>query len=341
MPKVSSSSERGENFAGWLEILREVDESALEKKTSVDYLRTQERFSQFVSAVDPEAVVWPAGQIFVRIFLVFMFFRNSMSAASLPGYLTHLKSGQLGRQMEWLAGPQLRAVNLTVRALQKMSVQKVVRRKAPMTLEKMRKLEGYLNYESQSDRQFASLSRMCHNGLLRAGEGIKILFKHLSWSRDRKRLRLIVHGSKCNKKGAPEVIDLVDWGSGSAVAYVRNYFDDFNLWESSGDSLVFDLFDKPLFIARIKKLVRLAGIDGDFAGHSFRSGGACDLYAANVPIESIMKMGRWQSNAALLYLRCEEVTATKIAHAFYMSDKFGFEFWNAGPSVREMGGRLS
>ena len=96
-----------------------------------------------------------------------------MSAASLPGYLTHLKSGQLGRQMEWLAGPQLRAVNLTVRALQKMSVQKVVRRKAPMTLEKMRKLEEYLNYESQSDRQFASLSRMCHNGLLRAGEGIK------------------------------------------------------------------------------------------------------------------------------------------------------------------------
>ena len=74
MPKVSSSSERGENFAGWLGILREVDESALEKKTSVDYLRTQDRFSQFVSAVDPEAVVWPAGQIFVRIFLVFMFF---------------------------------------------------------------------------------------------------------------------------------------------------------------------------------------------------------------------------------------------------------------------------
>ena len=56
MPKVSSSSERGENFAGWLEILREVDESALEKKTSVDYLRTQDRFSQFVSAVDPKAV---------------------------------------------------------------------------------------------------------------------------------------------------------------------------------------------------------------------------------------------------------------------------------------------
>ena len=101
------------------------------------------------------------------------------------------------------------------------------------------------------------------------------------------------------------------------------------------------MFDKPKFITRIKNLVRLAGIDGDYAGHSFRSGGACDLYAANVPVEAIMKMGRWQSSAALLYLRCEEVTALKIAHAFHMSDKFGFEFWNTGPSVREMGERLS
>ena len=85
---------------------------------------------------------------------------------------------------------------------------------------------------------------------------------------------------------------MVDWGVGSAVAYLRNYFDDFSLWESAGDRLVFDMFDKPQFITRIKTLVRLAGIDGDYAGHSFRSGGACDLYAANVPIEAIMKMGR-------------------------------------------------
>lgn len=341
MLKVSSSSERNESLAGWIGILREVDESALEKKTSLDYRRTQHRFEEFVTSVDPLAVIWPAAQIFVRIFLVFMFFRNNMSAASLPGYLTHLKSGQLGREMEWLGGPQLRAVNLTVRALQKMSVRKEVRRKAPMTLEKMRILETYLDYEAQRDRQYAVLSRVCHNGLLRSGEGIKIRFRHLSWSRDRMRLRLLVHGSKCNKKGPPEAIDMVDWGSGSAVAYMRKYFDNFDLWNSDGDDLVFNLFDKGAFVERVKELVKLAGIDGDFAGHSFRSGGACDLYAANVPIESIMKMGRWQSNAALLYLRCEEVTAIKIAHAFRLSDEFGFEFWNAGPSVREMGGRLS
>ena len=31
-------------------------------------------------------------------------------------------------------------------------------------------------------------------------------------------------------------------------------------------------------------------------------------------------------------------TPLKIAHAFRLSSDFGFEFWNAGPSVTQMGG---
>lgn len=325
-------------MAGWIGILREVDESAFETRTTEAYARTQSRFEQFVANLDPFAVVWPAAQLFVRIFLVFMFFRNKMSAASLPGYLTHLKSGQLDRQLEWLAGPQLRAVNLTMRSLQKMSIRKVVKRKAPMTLAKMRLLERFLDPRVRQDRQYASLSRLCHNALLRSGEGFKIRYRHLNWSLDRTRLRLTVHESKCNKLGPPEIIDLIDWGEESAVASLRSYFDAFGLWTADPHALVFDLFNKASFVARIKELVRMARIDGDFAGHSFRSGGASDLYAANVPIASIMKLGRWQSHAALLYLRCEEVTAIKIADAFRLSNEFGFEFWDTGAEVRGMGG---
>jgi hypothetical protein len=83
-------------------------------------------------------------------------------------------------------------------------------------------------------------------------------------------------------------------------------------------------------------LVALAELDGDFAGHSFRSGGACDLYASNVPIEAIMRMGRWKSQAALLYLRCETVTALKIASALKFSCEHGCDFWES--SLVVMGG---
>lgn len=335
MLREPSTSDKASRLDGWIGILREVDESAFEKRTSEAYIRTQSRFEIFVAHLDPLAVVWPAAQMFVRIFLVFMFFSNKMSAASLPGYLTHLKSGQLDREMAWFDGPQLRAVNLTMRSLQKMSLKKTVRRKAPMTLTKMRLLEQYLDLRLQRDQQYASLSRLCHNALLRSGEGFKIRYRHLTWNRDRTRLRLLVHDSKCNKRGPPEVIDLMDWGSESAVASLRRYFDAFDLWGADEHAFVFDMYNKASFVLRIKALVNKAGIDGDYAGHSFRSGGASDLYAANVPIASIMKLGRWQSNAALLYLRCEEVTAIKIANAFRLSDEFGFEFW---ATERAMGG---
>ena len=329
-------------LAGWMGVLREVDKSAFEPKTLQDYHRTQHRFEEFVATLDPLITIWPAAQLFVRIFLIFMFFRNKMSSASLPGYLSHLKSGQLDRGLEWLPGPDLRAVNLTLRALQKMSLKKEVCRKAPMTLKKMRILENFLNFKIRADVEYASLSRLCHDALLRSGEGTKIQFRHLAWSADRLRLRLSIHGSKCNMTGSVEEIDLVDWGEESAVYYLRNYLDMFDLWTSDPNALVFGSYDKPAFVKRVKSLVRQAGIDGDFAGHSFRSGGACDLYAANLPIEAIMKMGRWRSHAALLYLRCQEVTPLKIAQAFRLSSEYGFEFWNAGPSVtRQDGGKSS
>ena len=237
-------------------MLREVDKSSFEPRTVVDYHRTQNRFEDFVSTLDPLATIWPAAQLFVRIFLVFMFFRNKMSSVSLPGYLTHLKSGQLDRGLEWLPGPDLRAVNLTVKALQKMSLKKEVSRKAPMTLAKMRILETFLNFHIRADVEYAVLSRVCHDALLRCGEGFSIRFRHLAWSADRRRLRLSIHGSKCNKKGPVELIDLVDWGEESAVCYICNYFDMFDLWSAEPSELV---FKKARFCEARKEFDRVSG----------------------------------------------------------------------------------
>ena len=59
--------------------------------------------------------------------------------------------------------------------------------------------------------------------------------------------------------------------------------------------------------SHIKKLVRANGLNPDFySGHSLRAGGATDLFVARVPYFLIKKMGRWKSDAAMIYYRSEQ-----------------------------------
>ena len=335
--KGSSNSEHVHVLSQWLQVLNRVDQVSRVDKVNSAYQLCHDRYVSFVGELDSLALVWPVHHIFVRLFLVFMFFRNCMSSASLANYLSQIKSCQLEKGFPWLDEPARFAVRKTMRSLAKMSLKKGVIRKAPMTLAKLRLLAPFLDLTNIMDLQFDALSRTCHNGLLRSGEGVKVRTGDLAWSLDRRSVRVSVHDSKANKTGPIEVVELTDWGPESAVYVLRILYDVLSLWEVTDNRLVFDYYsDKHKFVNRIKALVALAGLDGDYAGHSFRSGGACDLYASNVPIEAIMRMGRWKSQAALLYLRCETVTALKIASALKFSCEHGCDFWES--SLAGVGG---
>jgi integrase len=45
----------------------------------------------------------------------------------------------------------------------------------------------------------------------------------------------------------------------------------------------------------VKRRAQQAGVDGDFAAHSLRSGFATEAYAQGTPEMAIMRHGRWQS----------------------------------------------
>lgn len=179
----------------------------------------------FVSELSPETIIWPVHHVFIRLFLVFMFFRNAMSAASLPNYLSQLKSCQLDKGMPWLDEPSKFSVKKTMRSLAKMSLKKGVTRKSPMTLAKLRALSAFLDSSSLCDMQFDALSRSCHNGLLRSGEGVMIRLCDLKWSSDKRSVLLSIRDSKANKTGPIEIVELPDWGSESAVFALRLLFD--------------------------------------------------------------------------------------------------------------------
>lgn len=328
--KASSKSDESVVLNRWMRMLTVVDTVARVDQVNTAYRLCHDRFVEFSSHLIPDAPVWPAHHVLVRLFLIYMFFRNQMSAASLPNYLSQLKSCQLEKGMLWLDEPAKFAVKKTLKALAKMSLKKEIVRKCPMTLEKIRSMVRLLNLTDLTDIQFLALSRTCHNGLLRGGEGVKIRVNDIRWSLDRRTALVTLRDTKMNKTGPVEVVELTDWGPESAVESLTLLYGIMNLWSVQDNRLLFPAYaEKRLFVDRVKSLSKLSGLDGDYAGHSFRSGGACDLYASNVPIEAIMRMGRWKSQAALLYLRCDKITAIKIASALKFSCEHGCDFWES------------
>ena len=72
------------------------------------------------------------------------------------------------------------------------------------------------------------------------------------------------------------------------------------------------------FIRRaIQKVLSISGITASlYSGHSFRGGGATDLFNQRVPYVLIKKMGRWKSDVALDYWRDEADVAIAVGRAF-------------------------
>ena len=72
------------------------------------------------------------------------------------------------------------------------------------------------------------------------------------------------------------------------------------------------------FLRWLRRLLREMDMNSsELTGHSFRAGGATDLYQENIPHEIIKLMGRWRSDAYLIYCRENPaVSAHRVAIVF-------------------------
>ncbi len=53
-----------------------------------------------------------------------------------------------------------------------------------------------------------------------------------------------------------------------------------------------------------------------FSVHSYRAGGATDLFAAGLTLAEVMEHGRWETDTALIYYRDNNRLVFKVAYAF-------------------------
>jgi integrase len=151
----------------------------------------------------------------------------------------------------------------------------------------------------------------------------------LRWdSADRSSGSLRIKTSKANQFGEAEWVPFEDFGESSAAGLLRAYVERFHIDQGPASSPLFPAFPSistcsraishEAFTRRFRRLLDKAGLPASgFTGHSFRSGGATDLFNGRCRPHTIRLQGRWLSDAIWIYVRdCPEHRRMEVAAAF-------------------------
>ena len=210
------------------------------------------------------------------------------------------------------------------------------RRKRPLQLQHLARITRKLDLSKDPDLLLALMLYGGHDGLLRGGELLSgILVCDVLWGQWEKFFGSSDSRTKTHRSGEALLIPYTDIGGLNFVSLLRKWFQRHNL-EDRPTSPIFPAFtrgrklnfSKTVSAAslryRIRKAAILIGLNPrHYSNHSLRVGGATDLFVARAPYFIIKKMGRWKSDAALLYYRDEEDVRVAVAEAFSRMDTMG------------------
>jgi len=191
-------------------------------------------------------------------------------------------------------------------------------------------LSNNWDLSNKSHLRLAVMFTMAFQGLLRSGELLSgIRAGDIKWDSDRCSFQLWLRRTKTVFSGTGVCIGYRK--SKGALLFagdlLRKWFDMNELWKDP-KALLFpsprkDSDGQPItystnwFRRQVKIAMASIGHDPDFyAGHSFRAGGATELFTRGLPYEQIKKFGRWKSDAALIYYRDQDHIEEAVAGAF-------------------------
>lgn len=211
-----------------------------------------------------------------------------------------------------------------------------IKRRSPIGLGIIRfAMINVWNLNDMVDILTATMSLCAHNGLLRAQDlfcGIKV--KHISWDLKGKSITIHIKPGKVSKDGCGFKVYIKDFIGPSFYKLIHHWFNINHLWYKN-ELYIFPKIiiptktfpiqtmdfhqntSRPWFLKQITSMLTSLNLDCNlYSLHSFRAGGATDLFRIGVPYPKIQKYGRWKSDAALVYYRDEMEIATNVAIAF-------------------------
>ena len=210
-------------------------------------------------------------------------------------------------------------------------------RKRPITKAVLEAITLHADLNNPKDLQTITMAYLAHDALLRGRELMHLKIGHLQWDPRRPdRCTIHITASKCNKTGPTEEAHIVSYGSRSGVSLLQQYISAMLLRDTTPSAPLFPLIvqlsgsggaevqweaihDKDRhFVPAIRALLQAAGYDAsEYSGHSFRAGGATDLWTAGCAPEVIKRAGRWKSDCFYIYIRTDpQQIAVEVASYF-------------------------
>lgn len=248
-----------------------------------------------------------------------------------PNSLTQVKSRLqtycLEQGYDWFTPRQSFYLDRVCKGLRRL-FKEPVRRAAPCTMAILLKLAAAADPADPLDCMVLSMCFVAHNGLLRLCELLALRVGDIRWDAvDRSSCSLRLIQAKTNQFGPPEWIPFEDFGAESGAGFLRDYVGRFGLAQRPPTAPLFPTnpaaaectrgISAAAFTARFRRLLDRAGLPAaGYTGHSFRSGGATDLFNGRCRPHTIRLQGRWLSDAIWIYVRdCPEHRRQEVAAA--------------------------
>lgn len=298
-----------------------VFDASLEPSTQATYATHQRSYSRFCTAYNITA--WPATRLSLQLFALDWVI-GGRAHQSLPGIFSALKRKHIQHAWPWLSLSEQQWFATYMQGIKKLFPHQV-RRKQPMTLHILHQLAAVADFSSLQQVQYITMAFLAHDGLLRASELIHLRLSDIRWFSDCVRIR--IRNSKANKlSGLPEFIFIFpSHAIINGFSALKAYWQRANLNNATNPHApLFPSEDgktpvsKTTWVNYIRSLLTSIGFDpSQYSGHSFRSGGATDLWTAGARPRTIQKHGRWLSDAFWLYVRDNpEAPGREVAQAF-------------------------
>ena len=303
----------------------QLEDQVKRKSGTISQSRLVDRYSRWCR--HNGGVDFPVSYSSLAGFLCMLVIAREGSSSSVDNDLAAISRRSKQLDQSWLSGSQLQSLKDLLAAM-KLNGSGTMDRKRPLQLRHLREAVSRLDLTDARKLQEATILFVGHDCLLRVSELLGgLTVKDVLWKVGRDEYSIWLRRSKCNRSGSGEWVTCRDYGGVNSISLLRSYLSKLGIADQP-DALLFPsrsgkawVWDRTLSDSWLRGIIKRTaselGMDPTaYSTHSLRAGGATDLFVARVPYFAIKKMGRWKSDSAMLYYRCEEDVCDAVTEAF-------------------------